>query len=333
MAILRVDSFDHYVTADMPKRGITTGNAIISAGNGRNGTASLRLVNATHEVLLSVPGNSGATITIGFAFRISAALSFNHNFAHVNEGAAELLSLNVMTTGAVRVQRGSTVLATSVTTPVTIATWHYIELTALIAAASGTFDVRVDGVSVVSGTGLNTRNGGSTGIWNGVLLGAGTVQGVNFDFDDLYVANDATFRGDHRVIAIVASAGNGTHTAWTPSTGSDHGALVDEAAPNTSDYVSSGTVAQIDTFNFAAIGVAGTIAAMQVSHYAKADVAGARSLGNVSRIGGVDYASAGVELAADWEYRTFLSLVSPATSVAWTVAEIDAAEFGPKVTA
>ena len=335
MSIKRCESFDHWVTADAPKKGWTFENAqcIVSAGNGRNSTASLRVTDVASSATLSV-SNSGRSGIVGFAFRMVSTLPLaDMPLVAVREGGTEHARLTVLTTGAVRVGRAGTTLATSGTTPITSATYHFVEFAWNIHDTTGSYEVRVNGTPVIGPTGsADTQNGG-TGIWNGLIFwNSSGSTGYSSDVDDLYVADDNTFRGDHRIVCLLPSTGNGTHTAWTPSTGTDHGALVDEASPNITDYVSSSSAGAIDTFNFPAVGVAGTVAGVQVSHYSKAEVAGVRTVVPAYRIGGADQVGTGGLLAGDWTYATEFAAVSPATAVAWTVAEIDAAEFGVKVT-
>lgn len=339
MAIKRVESFDHWVTADAPKKGwALQATPVVSAGNGRNATASLRTTGpgstTLSRALLGVT-NTGRTGVVGFAFRTLGGQSLDMGLVAIYEGATIHLDVRLLTTGALRVSRanGAAVLGTSASTPITPATYHFIEVAFNIHDTTGTYDVRVNGVSVVSGTGADTQNTG-TGIWNGIGWWglAGSTSANTCEIDDIYVADDTTFRGDHRIMALLPSTGNGTHTAWTPSTGTDHGALVDEASPNTTDYVTSSSAGAIDTYNFPAVGVAGTVAGVQISHYSKAEVAGVRTVVPAYRIGGADQVGTGGILASDWVYATEFAAVSPATSVAWTVAEIDAAEFGVKLT-
>jgi hypothetical protein len=145
------------------------------------------------------------------------------------------------------------------------------------------------------------------------------------------VNND--FLGDHRIVCRVASSGNGTHTDWAPSTGSDRGALVDDNPPDVADYVASGTVGDRVTFNFAALGLAGTVKAVQTAPLMKADLAGVRTSAPAFRISGNDYDGSGYALGSDWSYQLEVHTTNPATVAAWTVSEIDGAEIGEVVTA
>jgi len=84
----------------------------------------------------------------------------------------------------------------------------------------------------------------------------------------------------------------------------------------------------VDTYNFPAVGVAGTVAGVQQSIYAKCEVAGVRRLEGNTNMAGIDYHANGALLGSDWAYLTEFFPTSPATVAPWTVAEIDAAEFG-----
>ena len=327
--IKRIESFDHFVTADAVKKGWTlSSSAVISAGNGRNSTASLRVTTtgSLGECVVGVT-NSGRTGGVGFACRCTTLPSSDLQLVAVREGAVDHANIMLLATGALRVRRGTTTIATSGTTPITGATYHYIEFAFTIHDTTGTYDVRVNGASVVSGSSADTQSG-STGIWNGFGFWGPNTVSTTHDVDDLYVADDLTFRGDHRIVCLLPSTGNGMHTAWTPSTGTDHGALVDDASPNTTDYVTSSSAGAVDSYNFPAVGVAGTVAGVQQSLYCKAEVAGVRLLKPRQIIGGSPYDGTGALLPADWTYLTEFYPTSPATATAWTVAEIDAAEFG-----
>jgi hypothetical protein len=257
-----------------------------------------------------------------------------------NASAAQT-SLAVSTGGALLVRRGSslfgTTLATSATT-LSASVWYFLELKVLFHDSAGTYELKIDGVSEMSGTGVDTIASGSAG-WDSFVLGnAETASDRSFDYDDLYACDGSsgtnnTFLGDHRIVCVVASSGNGTHADWSCSTGSDHGALVDENPPNESDYNQSGTAGHRDTYNFAAVGVAGTVKAVQTVNFLKADAAGLRTVVPTFRINGGNFDGNGDVLGSDWAYYTEVHTTNPDTGLAWTVSEIDGAEFGVKVTA
>lgn len=352
MALRFIDSFDHYATADAVKKGYSSSYFGASPGDigmtigayGRNSTNGMRCRSSASAgqqsvTTLTVTNVSGTTAVVGFGFKMSALPSEEAVVVQIWNASAAQISLTVSTGGALSVRRGGKAGTALVTTSTTLsaATYYFLELKILFHDTTGTYEVRIDGVDEGSGTGADTIASGSAG-WDSLVFG-NVEMGADrsFDFDDLYVCDGSggvedTFLGDHRVVCVVASSGNGTNTDWTCSTGSDHGALVDESTPNTTDYNFSGTSGQRDTYNFAAVGVTGTVKALQHVNYIKAQVAGVRYVGEVARIGGTNYDATGQSVGADWTYQRLIQRVSPATSSAWTVSEIDGAEFGVKVT-
>lgn len=354
MALLYCDSFDHYLTADASKKGWTYDTAGASPGDegatigayGRNSTNGLKLRHGNFTngyATLTVSGVGDATCVVGCAVNLgSVARGVEMTIFSIRNASADQITLSVSTGGALAIRRGSsggTALATSTTT-LSSSTWYFLEVKILFNDSTGTYQLWIDGVSEMSGTGADTVNSGSAG-WDSIRFGHAAVTNTpdpEFSFDDLYVCDGTTGSntsalGDHRIVCKVASSGNGGQTDWSLSTGSDHGALVDDATPNTSDYVLSGTSGQRDTFNFAALGVTGTVKAVQTVNYLKAEVAGVRSVGDVVRISSTNYDGTGVAVGSDWTYQRNIRLTDPSTSSAWTVSGIDGAEFGVKVTA
>ena len=141
------------------------------------------------------------------------------------------------------------------------------------------------------------------------------------------------FLGQCRVVTLRPSTGNGSNTDFTCSTGSDHGALVDEAAPNDdTDYVSSGTVDHVDTWNFPAVGYTGTVKGVQLALSAKKTDSGTRAIAAVTRPVSTNRVHATTHyLSTGYLYWLSLWEVNPEDSAAWEVADVDGAEFGAKV--
>ena len=354
MALLAIDSFDHFSTAQRAYKGWTFASAGASAGDegctigafGRNSTNGVRCRNGavsgvSGPATLGVSNTSGATAGLGVGFRINTAVpSTDFVLFSFKRGSTPLITVTCSATGTLSVRRGDrtdTILATSVST-VTHSTYYFAELKVVLNDSTGTYELKIDGATFASGSGADTLVSGAA-TWDGVTLGSPNV-GVNLsiDFDDLHVydgsggSND-DFMGDHRIVCVVASSGNGGNTDWSPSTGSDHGALVDENPANTTDYNRGSSAGQRDTYNFAALGVSGTVKAVQAVNLLSAEVAGVRSVGAVVRQSSTNYDSTGQSIGSDWLYYKQLHLADPSTSTAWTTSGVDSAEFGVKVTA
>jgi hypothetical protein len=354
MALLRVESFDHWATAHRGYKGWSFSLAGASPGDtgctigafGRNGTNGLRCratspSGLSSQATLTVPGISGTTAVIGFAFRINDLLPANETLVmQIQNASAEQISVTCSTGGALSVRRGGlsgTILATSATT-ISHSTFYFIELKVLFDNSAGTYELRLNGVNIASGTGADTVASGTPG-WDSITFGNDPISNNHkHDIDDLYICDGTTgsnndFLGDHRIVCVVASAGNGTHTDYAPSIGSDRGEMVDDNPPDVADYVQGGTVGDRVTFNFAALGVTGTVKAVQTVNLAKAEAAGIRTQVPAFRVGGADYDGNGSVLGSDWSYQVEVHPTNPDTVAAWTVSEIDGAEFGVKVTA
>jgi hypothetical protein len=166
------------------------------------------------------------------------------------------------------------------------------------------------------------------------VIGDSGATGSNIDIDDLYVWDGAgsinnTFPGDVRVFAVLPS-GAGNSAQWTPSTGTNYSA-VDDATPNTSDYVSSSTPTNKDTYAFSDIAGSGTVLGAQLSLYAQKAASGStRGIQGVCRSVTTESNSVEAVLGTSWRYWVqAIYETDPATAAAWaSVAALNAAEFG-----
>lgn len=355
--LLALDSFDHYATAQLAGKGwspeLSGGASVtISPGNGRNGTASLRLqstsfnnTSAAHKALPVPPTVN--TFICGFAYRHVSSLldtpivgvyagQYVHLVLWLTPSGSLVLYRSFTSRSDTSASSGTALITTS--SVLTMGLYAFIEVKCIFHNTSGYAELRVNGTTVGTFTG-DTLTNNATAQWSGLVLGmnnpTNTVQ--THEYDDLYVCDGAAtendFLGDHRIVALVAQPGNGTHTDWVPSAGTNHGALVDEATPDIADYVSAAVVGATDTFNFPAVGVVGTVKAVQACNYAKCDVAGLRVMTPGSRPpGGPFYPAEGQLMSSEWQYAMEIFTSNPVTVADWTVAEIDSYEFGVKVT-
>jgi len=355
MALLHTDSFDHYGTADLlTKWGskVEGAGVVTIAGFGRNGTNGLRITTTATSssgpaIVRSVGAASGPVAIAGFAFTPSVLSgATNVTLCTFLDGATEQVSINMGSTGAIIAKRGASsggaVLGTS---PNTLAAGSsvYIEAKVLIDAGIGTVEVRVNGSSGgwLNLTGLNTRNS-AVAQWNGFAFGkpGGGVAAANgsiYDYDDLYLCDGSgprnnDFLGDVRILAQLCLTGNGANVDFTPSTGTDHGALVDDATPIVTDYNFSSTVGHRDTYLFPPITLTGVaVRGVTTWMYAAKSDAGTRTLARVHRIAGANYDGTGLPVGTSYAYLGQVDEVSPATGVAFTTVEINGTETGMKI--
>lgn len=338
MALLFCDSFDHYLTTQFGVKWTGISGGTINAAGGRNGTGSLRMGDLGNSSPgYKTFGTSYGSLIAGFGFRTQHIVA-GHIFSFREGGTIQtsvyrdLNNRLVVTRNGVGIGGpGATVLSTNV--------YYYIELKVVFATgATGSFTLRVNGVNELTGTNVQTA---ATANANANQIGCHGYQasGAFNDFDDFYLCDAAgtvnnDFLGDVRVQAILPSAAGAT-TQWTPSAGANY-TTVDEATPNDdTDYNSSATVNQIDTYAYGDVTpTTGTVKAIQTNCYVRKDDAGIRTVAPVIRTGGVDYVQANLpNLSTSYQYLPQPIENNPGTAAAWTIAEVNAAEFGVKMIA
>jgi len=347
MALLFMDGFDHYGTSGDP---VALGKWLSSANGAtaqttrvRTGTHSLRMSNASGEIISKILPASGGFV-VGFA-HYATATRIAADFLQIREGTTVHLALAVTTANLLTVKRGTTVLATGTTT-LAINTWYYFEFKGIIHDTTGSYEVKIDGVTEAALTNAgptDTREAGTTGQWDRVRLVHTTGNGIDNFFEDLYVCDQSgsaprnDFLGAVKVETIYPSTdavAAGSNAGLTCSTGTDHGALVDETTPNTTDYNSGSTVGVKDTYNYPAMALSGTVYGVQSNLYCLKTDATARTVCSVTRSAGVDSDSANVSPLTTASYFSQIVAQDPnaGSPIEWTVAAVNAAQFGMKVT-
>ena len=338
MALLFFEGFDHYGNGSTiptaSKWGLVDTHSTLcnaDSGSARTGLCGARISYAAE--MITQPFTVSGGVILGFAMRNRDSWNLKEIF-QIYESSTLHLSLVVDATGKLLVKRGDgTTLATG-TTVLALNNWYYIELKATIHDTTGSFTLKIDGTNELTASSQDTRNGG-TGVWDRIRLqGAGS---FNYDIDDIYICDTSgsapwnDFLGNCKVDMLMPQTGNGTNAGLTPSTGTDHGALVDENGPNTTDYNSSATVGTKDTYNYPSLALTGIILGIQTNLYAAKSDAGARTICAVVRAGGTDYDGAAVSPLTTYRYFTEVRQINPNTGVAWTSSDITALEAGMKI--
>ena len=273
--------------------------------------------------------NSGAQ---GFYFEKSATEQCHIEFVN-NSGSFE-----------VRLMRGATQVAIT-TSAFAYAVWHYFEWKVTIATGTGgVYEVRHNGVNVLSGSSVNLANAGSNqaDIW---AVRFSSNLGTNFLFDDNYVV-DTTGAANNDFLSPVVVEGilpnaAGTTTQWTNDAGSGSNFNnVQDAGSSTPDDSGAGgtnssdTVGQKDTYAFADLTqILGTIHFVQLGTQMAMASAGSRSVKTRFRDNGGTEADIATKSVASTAYDEFVDVmdVNPQSTAAWDVTDIQGGEFGVEV--
>lgn len=331
MSLEFMDGFDHYSNSTSMARKWDTGSSSFAFPAGRfGGLASNQDNSSATKTLTSV-----ATRVVGFALFPFTSLAAATILSFLDSGTVQV-DLRLAATGTLQVTRNGTVLATSSAGVVSAGVWQYIEFKAKIDPTTGTYEVRVGGVTVLSGSGANTRNTANSTTNQFKIATPSLTQ---LYFDDLYALNisglvNSDFLGECRILTSFAT-GDGASSQWTPSTGTNHFAVIDETTPNDdTDYNSDANVGDIDLYTFPSVSPTGAIGAVQTTMCARKDDAGTRQLSEVCRSGGTNFVG-GLTFTMLSTYLMYMQIreTDPNTSSAWTNSGVNNAQFGAKVIA
>jgi hypothetical protein len=246
--------------------------------------------------------------------------------------------------GTFSLTRGGVVVATSINS-LMAGVFYYIEFKHIIDNVAGLLEVRVDGAvwATFAGDTQTTANARANGI---VVGGIGNLGGPVWDFDDLYILDGVDqsiadpnsppnndYWGNTQIQCIVPTA-PGNYTEWTTLVGAPtHWQAEDEVPPDEdTSYVESATVDQRDTYNFGDLAVvSATIPGIQILMRARTTLAGVANIARLYRRAGVDSQGADNVLQTSYNYHREILGGDPIAAGAWTVANVNAAEFGARV--
>jgi hypothetical protein len=344
MSLIFIDGFDHYATADLPKKWNAAGASVaIAASSGRRSGGAMTANTTSTTANLTKNITTGASFVCGFALNVGAFPTAAVPVVGLLDAATNQCDLRVNPDGTLSVTRNATSLTGGTSTfALSSGTFFYIEFKCTIADSIGASSckVRVNGVDVITvATGQDTKNTANASA-NQVRLGTNAnVTAGTWLFDDFYICDTTgstnnDFLGDVRIEALLPTS-DGTYSQFTPSTGTSHFALVDESTPNTTDYNDGVTVGHRDSYGFGDLTALASqvVYGVQVNAAVMKDDAGTKSVAAMARSGGTDADGASVALTTSQLYATQIFETNPNGAVAWTEATVNAAEFGVKVTA
>jgi len=334
MSLEFIESFDHFTNnANLIRKWTGPTSSAVGGFNqttGRFGGKSFEIGWAGDYWSNQLPAN--ATKVVGFALRTAASWSTTALCGFRDSGTAQV-ELNIDNTGHLYMTRNGTAVGSAAATGLATNTWYYVEWKVTIGA-SAAYEVRVDGTTVITGTG-NTQNAGST--INEFRVGVTATTGSGwFQLDDLYIVNTSgtlnnNFLGECQVFMNLPTA-DGSATQWTPSTGSTHWPNVDDSNPDDdSTYNSSGVVGQIDLQTVPSITPTGAILGVQTVLTARKDDVATRQIADQCKSGSTTNTGSTQTMASAYGMFRQIRETDPNTGVQWTSGALNAAEWGVKV--
>lgn len=340
MALRFCDSFSHYVTANINQKWSTSAGCTIGSGDGR--LAGNALTNGLRTNYVQMNLDSQQTWVLGAAVKILSNNTIVRDLFMLFDSGTLHMTMRINSSGQLTATRNGTQLGSAGTTVLQVGTWYYLEFKTLIDDTVGTYEVRINGATEISGTGQDTRNA-ATATANQIRFGNSSDPGNNGGaaYDDVYICDTSgstnnDFLGDVRVEALFPN-GNGNSSQFTGSDGNstDNYLLVDETSPNDdTDYVEDSTVTDKDTYAYTnPTPTTGTVYGVQTVPYARKTDAGTRSIRELARLSTTEIDNgADITLSTSYLYYPKVFETKPGGG-AWTLSDVSSAEFGYKVAA
>jgi hypothetical protein len=202
--------------------------------------------------------------------------------------------------------------------------WHRVELGFTIHDTTGSYELRVDETTVLSGTNVDTRNGTPTtvnAVGLGISLNELIVDDLTFN-DNAGSAPNNTFLGDLSVEQLVATSD--VTVAMTRSTGATNFSCVDEGALSTTDYVTAAS-AMSDKYGLADLAATpATIFAVATRYHANKDNTGTCDMRARLHSGASIGDGATVGMNTSGRFYTDIFETDPQGGGAWTGARVNA---------
>lgn len=333
---LFVDGFDYYATEDITKKWQYYDNRIayIEADTGRRGTGALYLANNQAYgfgggigLIRSMPFTPSTHVVVGFALKIQLGGALNTFWLKSiadYEFAVRIDGRN----GLFHCYRSGAAIAETSTYSIPSLAYCYVEI-GIHYADAGSYEVRVNGQTILKNESYDTKNSSATGISVFEIANQEPNPGNKW-LDDFYIAygDEIKFLGDSRVDTLALTA-NSTPQDWTPDTGNAWERLNQDAG-----YIASSTVNAVSLFAAGDISHnPSTIHGIQINGHAYKSDAGYREAAMVLKSGGTTDVGTPLALATDTLLIREPYIVDPNTGSAFTKANLNAIEVGAKVTA
>jgi len=329
MALLFMDSFDHYATADITEKWTQIvakeewsdyEDLPVIGAYGRNSSQGIRMAvgntsRCGNPVSVTLAPTDTDLVIAGAAFKynnftnLSQEVNPKVNSDTASNGGSNWLFaikdtntyqvwFRLNTNGTISAFCGagypSTLLGTT-TGSLQVNVWAYVEFKVLIHGSAGTVDVRINGVNSLSLTGVNTQ-AGTSAIWNVARFGyiaVSTGSTITCDIDDVVVMDGSGSYNNAFIgdvtISILNPNGAGNSTDWTPSAGSNYQCVDEDLVNDDTDYVSSSTLNTKDLYAFADAPAGADIRAVQVLAAVRKGAEGPGQVTLVTRSSSTDY--------------------------------------------
>lgn len=247
---------------------------------------------------------------------------------------AEQVTLYIQSTGAISAYRGATLLGSTAVGAIVARAWNHIESKVTIDNISGAIEVRINEVTRLNLTGVDTQNTVNTELsqwWVGKLgQSDGMRMQADWYVDDIVPWDTATsadntvddFVGDVKVGVLYPTADT-AQADWGKSTGVTGYSLLDETTPDDGDYIFTSTDGDQSDFALTALpgNTAEVIGYCALPRLYKTD-AGSVSVAGQMVVSGTPTASDATPATTAATYWPFVTTVDPDTSAPYSAGSV-----------
>lgn len=352
MALLWAEPFDIYgsdetnmfdgVWAEITHGGPTDDPSLTTVQK-RTGTHSLLMPGTASGLATTIArrvlGGAKTKAGVGGAYYLTSLPASNNQlgYCEFRDGAnTRQITAYIQSTGVIAARTSAGELDDTATPAIVADAWNHIETMAQINNTTGAFEVRVNEVTVLNLTGVDTQstsNVETSQIAMGRFGLDGSGTSPEWYVDDMFAWDDQTvgtndivdFVGDKKVFVLTTNADT-AEADFSKSTGVTGYTLIDELTPDDSDYIYSATDGHVSEFELSDLpgNAAEVIAVIPMPRLYKTD---AGTVTHAADLISNSVATAATAIPATTEatYWPFVHTKNPDTGAPWTPAELNAA--------
>ncbi len=339
MALLHIEGFDDLTVSDIARAGygVVDDSATLSIASGRYGGSSLQ--NSTsissglvERIGIKLPISFSGHLIAGVAAYLipqpKAVADLSQYILYFETGGGTPIYLRY------RVDSQKLTLGSlSVVINIPQLSWHYFEVD--YDPSSQQWLVYLNDVLVLSGT--YDPGGAITLAGIGFAQAGGSISSARIRWDDWYILDSSgtlnnTRLGDCKVVTRYPTSDTAA-ADFTPNTGVDHYALVDEVNQDGDGTYNEGTnPGDKDRYSSVdSIGNPLTVHGVGVRSFARKTDAGTREIRNIIRSGATTSNGDTIGLASTYTAKLDVYDANPNGGIPWTKTSAEAAEFGVEI--
>ena len=258
MALLWIDGFENYGTTEgvapsptgvMARKYTAKNENTFDIEAGRSSGKSLQIGSST--AWLQTPSlTTEKTLITGIAFKVvdDTSLGSIIDFRDLDGSGLNIYFNN----GDLQVRRNVTVLGMTTGLNLVSGVWYFLEFKCFNDNTTGTYEVKINGATVLSDTGVDTRANNGYDHYDRVRLLTGS--SILNTFDDFYILDTSgsthnDFIGECKVVTLRPNGDSSVN--WNASTGANHYGEIDETvADDDSTYVETDTSGDKDIYDY-----------------------------------------------------------------------------------